>query len=339
MSDGLSQTGGTPRILQQAQTRGEQVVRLITLPQALQDNARGQRLEGEVLKQNNDGTIRISTPQGDVDVEVKGRQPQPGQRLEVDVPAGRPPRQAVIRQSSQQQQPSQNEEQPVQSQIARTQSRADITARNVQSDQTRELIETAQRPIQSQSASSQQTATAKTRPTTITQQPLPQHVTAQPQNTAAPLPQGTTVRLTPVSPAQVQQFITQFTQSAQITQAVVQNAAFQATLSVQNVLSQNTQTLLTTVTSVQSAQPAQTQPIQQNPVQTLLSSLLKPLPQSSGQQAGGSVPPSQSPLFERLAQTAPQFLTANAEPELQTTLRPTIQILPASAAPLPVSFY
>ncbi len=301
MSDGPLQTGGTPRILAQAQARGEQVVRLISLPDALQNNSRGQRIDGEVVRQNPDGSTRIRTAQGDVDVEVRGRQPQPGQRVEVDVPAGRPPRQAVIRQAPQQQQGQNIEQQPAQSQIARTQNRADIAVQNARSDQARELIETAQRP---------QARQVQNLPPRQTTQPLPPQAAPQSQNTATPLPPGTPVRLTPVSPAQVQQFITQLVQNFPPVVSTIQTAAFQAAQIAQNVTAQNLQTLVTTP-----ALPAQsTIPQTQNPLQTILSSLFKPsapLPTPQAQ------PIATSPLLQTLAQTAPQT---------------TLQILPASTA-------
>lgn len=74
-----------------------QVVQIVSLPDALQNNARAIRIEGEVVRQNKDGSVRVRTPHGDIDVAVRGRQPQEGQRLEVDIPAGSPPRSATIR--------------------------------------------------------------------------------------------------------------------------------------------------------------------------------------------------------------------------------------------------
>ncbi len=84
-----------------------QVVQIVSLPDALQNNARAIRIEGEVVQQNKDGSVRVRTPQGDIDVAVRGRQPQEGQRLEVDIPAGSPPRNATIRPAPAQPQPQQ----------------------------------------------------------------------------------------------------------------------------------------------------------------------------------------------------------------------------------------
>ncbi len=50
------------------------------------------------MGQNRDGTTRIHTNKGDLDVRLRGKDiPEQGQRVEIDLPPGRPPRQAVIR--------------------------------------------------------------------------------------------------------------------------------------------------------------------------------------------------------------------------------------------------
>ncbi len=74
-----------------------QVVQIVSRPDTLRNNARAIRLEGEVTQQNKDGSVRIRTPEGDIDITIRGRQPQVGQKLEVDIPPGNPPRQANIR--------------------------------------------------------------------------------------------------------------------------------------------------------------------------------------------------------------------------------------------------
>jgi len=91
---GIKPTTGMPAA--QGAAKG-QVVQIVSLPEGLENNARGIRLQGEVLQQNNDGTTRVRTPQGDIDINVRGRQPQAGQKIEVDIPPGSPPRQATIR--------------------------------------------------------------------------------------------------------------------------------------------------------------------------------------------------------------------------------------------------
>ncbi|MFA7456245.1 MAG: hypothetical protein WCY57_02270, partial [Micavibrio sp.] len=77
-----------------------QIVQIVALPDALRSNARLLRIEGEVVRQNNDGSTRLRTPYGDVDILLRGRQPQTGHRLEIDIPAGSPPRSASVRHSA-----------------------------------------------------------------------------------------------------------------------------------------------------------------------------------------------------------------------------------------------
>ena len=284
MNDSLSQTGNTPRIIQQNAAKAETTVKIITLPEALQNNARGQRLEGEVVRQNADGSTRVRTPQGDVDIEVRGRQPQPGQRVEIDLPAGRPPRQAVVRNALDapppQTQTRGTDQQPVQTQLTRTQVRADVIVQNARSDQARALIDNTARP------QPQATQPAPARPTSAP--PQAQTYTAPPLQTntgAAPLPPGTPVRLTPISTAQVQQFLNQFAQTIQVTPTSIQTAAFQAMQSVQTVLSQNVQTLLNVTappkqllaqSPVQPQLQLQAQAHAQTPLQNLLQSVSTP---------------------------------------------------------------
>ncbi len=74
-----------------------QVVPVQSLPDGLKNVARAMRVEGEVVQQNSDGTTRVKTPEGNIDIAIRGRQPQPGAKIEIDVPAGNPPRQVTIR--------------------------------------------------------------------------------------------------------------------------------------------------------------------------------------------------------------------------------------------------
>lgn len=57
-----------------------------------------ERMEGEVVKHNRDGTTRIRTDRGELTVKFRGRDiPPEGQRVELDIPAGKPPRQLTVR--------------------------------------------------------------------------------------------------------------------------------------------------------------------------------------------------------------------------------------------------
>jgi len=78
--------------------RGDVQGRIINATGDLRNVPRPTRVEGTVLGQNNDGSVRVRTESGDVDIILRTRDiPPEGQKVQVDVPAGRPPRQAVIR--------------------------------------------------------------------------------------------------------------------------------------------------------------------------------------------------------------------------------------------------
>lgn len=92
-----------------ASNNASQVVKIVTLPESLQNVSRAVRLEGEVVGQNRDGTTRIKTAEGNIDVSIRGRQPQPGTKLEIDVPPGSPPKQITVRPAPQAPPPPQTE--------------------------------------------------------------------------------------------------------------------------------------------------------------------------------------------------------------------------------------
>lgn len=76
-----------------------QQVRVERVTGALEILDRPTRVEGEVVGRNEDGTIRIRTPLGDIDIRLRApdRMVIEGQKLEIDLAAGSPPKQAVIR--------------------------------------------------------------------------------------------------------------------------------------------------------------------------------------------------------------------------------------------------
>lgn len=79
-----------------------QVVQIVSLPEGLENNARAIRIQGEVIQQNKDGSVRVRTEHGDIDIQVRGRQPQPNTKIDIEIPAGHPPKQATIRPAPQQ---------------------------------------------------------------------------------------------------------------------------------------------------------------------------------------------------------------------------------------------
>jgi hypothetical protein len=181
----------------------EQSARIVRLPDALSSVARAQRLEGEVLQQNKDGSIRVHTEQGDLDIQVRGRQPQAGQVLQVDVPAGRPPRQVIIRQSAPPPAPPQTaaDEPAIQTRIDTQAIRAQQAVQRVVADQAPLRTNTA--------APSTPPSSGGVRPqVSLPPQPLPPSPGEQAgASRPAPLPAGTAVRLLPVAPAQAQQIV------------------------------------------------------------------------------------------------------------------------------------
>ena len=78
--------------------RGD-VLKIVDTVGMIRDNARAQRLAGEIVAENKDGTLRIATPAGDITVQKPAARPDliVGAKLEIEVPAGHPPRQITVR--------------------------------------------------------------------------------------------------------------------------------------------------------------------------------------------------------------------------------------------------
>ncbi|MCB9987104.1 MAG: hypothetical protein H6865_05645 [Rhodospirillales bacterium] len=66
------------------------------LPPTLAATDRAITLRGEVVQQNDDGTTRIATPRGAIDVRLPDPQPARGTDVEINLPAGTPPRTAGV---------------------------------------------------------------------------------------------------------------------------------------------------------------------------------------------------------------------------------------------------
>ncbi|MBI4030762.1 MAG: hypothetical protein HY370_03735 [Proteobacteria bacterium] len=105
MSDsGFSQppsSGGKPVLPQMPPGRGEgdRAARVESTAGELRDVRKPTRVQGEVTRHNRDGTISIKTDEGEIEARLRGREPPPaeGQRVEIDIPPGKPPRQVIIR--------------------------------------------------------------------------------------------------------------------------------------------------------------------------------------------------------------------------------------------------
>lgn len=273
---GLTPIAGNPA----AQTGGKgQVVQIVSLPDGLQNNARAIRLQGEVIQQNDNGSVRVRTPQGDIDINVRGRQPQQGQQIEIDVPPGSPPKQATIRPApAQPPQPQQPAPQPPP---------ATSTPLPPQPPVTRPTTPT---PATGGTAQPLPPSSDTTKPAT----PQPVQDVFQPTQTkpaapAVPLPPlapGTIVKLVPQTPTQAQagQTLPQKNDipvADRMTQAVGTKAQIVATKSEGNLIT----TLLNAVKSALPQnvmmQPLQSKPFSQTQDGTPLFQTLKPVPSAT----------------------------------------------------------
>lgn len=98
----------------QAQTgRGEKperhLVRLIGISHELRTEARVQRLQGKITKMNDDGSVRVQTPRGEIILQARENSPplRQGQSVTIEIPPGDPAREVVLTLPEQTQQPSQ----------------------------------------------------------------------------------------------------------------------------------------------------------------------------------------------------------------------------------------
>ncbi|MEZ5902160.1 MAG: hypothetical protein R3D88_02480 [Alphaproteobacteria bacterium] len=238
--------------------RGAQIVQIISLPENLQTITKALRLDGQVTQINNNGTARILTSEGEVEVKAKRNKPlKVGQRLEVDIPAGRPARQASIRNapvsSSPVPQSSAPQQQNTQPPPSGLQTRITAAPPSASSQQTTQ--QAAQQAVQTAQQNAQPTGTPP-RPTPQT--PLPPNIhetVAQINNPNATAPQPgalaqeAIVRLLSVPPAQAQTIASDYIQTLpQLQNNIVARVSFVSNLIVQNAAAQQTQSLLQIVT-------------------------------------------------------------------------------------------
>ncbi len=84
------------------QTDGQRV-RLIGVPNELNDVRKPIRLQAEIIGDNRDGSVRVRTDRGEFNIRPEqGRvqRPETGQRIDIEIQPGRPPQQAVIRETT-----------------------------------------------------------------------------------------------------------------------------------------------------------------------------------------------------------------------------------------------
>ncbi len=74
------------------------LVKIVQLPQGLQNNSSPQTLSGIVTGQNPDGSVKLQTDQGIISLMMRDKTRLPeGMKLDFEIPAGRNPQQATIR--------------------------------------------------------------------------------------------------------------------------------------------------------------------------------------------------------------------------------------------------
>jgi hypothetical protein len=222
-----------------------QIVQIKSLPDALQTVPRPVRLEGEVVRRNEDGSTRIRTAEGDIDVNIRGKQPQPGMKLEVDVPAGSPPKTATVRPvPPQAQQPPappplpedapapQIPQPPVQTKPAQGQpppTTPQPAPQNSLPSQPSTLPQTGTLPPQQAPRAPVFDTPEDILKIPSQNQPLPHSLSPE----QSPLAPGQTVRLAPLTPAQAQLFIQQGQEKApDVLKTDISLKPFQATLSL-----------------------------------------------------------------------------------------------------------
>lgn len=86
----------TPSVV--SRSRGDFVVRIVELPQALASNVKLQHVAAQIVDQPDEQTLILKTEHGDVKVQTKDASQFPkGTQINLDLPAGHPPRQATIK--------------------------------------------------------------------------------------------------------------------------------------------------------------------------------------------------------------------------------------------------
>lgn len=79
------------------------VVRLILMPDSLKNNPQPLILSGTIKGQTLEGYVQVETDRGIINILLKDKGNLPvGQKIEIEIPAGRPPQQAAIRPEQQQ---------------------------------------------------------------------------------------------------------------------------------------------------------------------------------------------------------------------------------------------
>jgi hypothetical protein len=260
--------------------RGGQLIQIISTPKQLSNVAKTLRLAGEITHLGRGGVIRVNTPKGEIEAQVKNpKQLQTGQKLELEIPPGRPPRQATLRSPVNQ---ANNTPTPQQQNISGpgTQpAQTNITAPrdNYVRPQTNFLkpeISGPATPSANNTTSSGNTNLTRTQPVpTQVQQNISQDAlnrVANIQSQARPVTAETVIRLLAVPPAQAQIIATETVQNLNVQPAALARVPFTANLIAQNATDQLARTAL----QISAPQPQTTTPGQTQP--NIIQSLVQP---------------------------------------------------------------
>ncbi len=204
-------------------TKAEVKVQIIDATGKLARVDTPQSVAGEVSKINKDGTVEIKTDQGTLTVRPRERvYPAEGQKVEIDLAAGAPPKQATLRPApAAAQPPPSTTNQPAPPSSPQPPPRVEINApapSPAEKPGARPQIDQATQA----SLTRQQEAQAPVKPT-----PVP--------TTPQPLPEDAIVRLTPLPAGQAKQLVDHIIQNIQLR---VTQSAFMSTQAVQSAMTQ-----------------------------------------------------------------------------------------------------
>ncbi len=250
-----------------------QVVKILGLPESLISLSKSTKIEGEVSQVKRDGIVRILTANGDVDVQVKGKNPpQQGQKVEIEIPAGRPPRQATLRQESTRAEGIRNN---ASNQISNNRNSVPTQQAPAVST-TRPATYSAPTNVQPQAQANPQAPVQGQSQTQAAQQPAQTTTNALPPlssgQISAPLPTQANIRLLAVPPAQATDIAQQSLGNLTTTTSTIPRAAFTASLIADNAITQNAQALSSAVTT-----PTTNVPSAQAALQPALTTAVQPI--------------------------------------------------------------
>ncbi len=335
----------TPNNIPKPSGNSGQVVQVVSLPEGLQNVSRAMRVEGEVVQQNSDGTTRIKTPEGNIDVSIRGRQPQSGTKVEVDIPTGHPPRQVTVRPA-----PTQSAPQPQPTAPPPTQTTTPAPQPNVPLPQTPPATSQPTQPPQTGN-----TQTPKPQTPVTTQPALPDISTGttKPQTTVSGQPPVQTTKpgvlptnLPPLNVGQTIQLIAApaLDSPDNILQTIVDKTTTQTTLTAQKTQGNLVTTLLQAVKSVLPA--SVTAPLQlqiknpanivtSNTTQTIQTQPIVTQPLVLSAKILALIPPiAQNPLTQQTPLSATMYVTTPAPPQ-QSAIQPVQPFTVTIAAPTP----